>query len=100
MTKQDRQFVSRRVQWSAAWLGLILLTALAGCGGGGRQPVTGKVVYKGEPVKGGTVVLSPLASGDSKPASGEVGDDGTFSLGTNAEKDGVMTGKYKVGYTA
>lgn len=69
-------------------LGLILtcgvmLGAIVGCGSGSTGPVrnyaevTGKVSYKGVPLKMGTVMFQP-ASGPY--ASGEIKPDGTFSL--------------------
>jgi hypothetical protein len=96
MTKQGWQLVSRRLRWSAAVVGLALLSALAGCGGPAKAPVSGKVTFNGEPVDGGTIVLGPLGSGETKAASAEVGKDGTFTIG----EGGAMLGKYRVGYTA
>jgi len=60
--------------------------------------VKGKVTYKGEPVKGGSVVFSPLSEG-GKAASSEIQQDGTYTLSTNRPGDGVKPGRYRVTFT-
>lgn len=61
----------------------VLLGAIVGCGGAPEGPVrnyadvTGKVSYKGVPLKMGTVMFQP-ASGPF--ASGEIQPDGTYRL--------------------
>lgn len=77
-----------------ASLGVALLVAsLVGCGSG-LQPVTGKVVYDdGAPVKGGSVTFNSKDKGIS--ATGDIADDGTFSLTFEGGK-GAPPGQYKV----
>src|SRR5438270_9214302 len=88
----------RRWFWSAPGL---LAAALAGCGPGhgmslGR--VQGKVTYKGEPVKYGTVSFVPDASKgtDGPMAMGNIQDDGTYILSTSDAGDGALVGHHKV----
>jgi hypothetical protein len=81
-----------------------VLAPLAGCGPGngltlGR--VSGKVTYKGQPVKNGTVFFMP---DDSKgtvgpPALGSITPDGSYVMSTEASGDGVIVGSHKVGIT-
>jgi hypothetical protein len=71
----------------------VLALSLAGCGDG-LQPVTGKVVYEdGTPVSGGSVTFNSKDKGTN--ASGDIADDGTFSLAFNGSK-GAAPGQYKV----
>ena len=78
---------------------LLLLMGLAGgCGG---QPATylvhGTVLFPdGKPLARGTVEFEAL--GQTKPitASGEIGSDGTFRLGTFAANDGAIAGEHRV----
>lgn len=99
---------SRRRTWLSAVLLCFGALLSAGCGGSGDNlstaSVTGKVTRNGQPVSGGTVMLSPRASADKKgppgkPAAGEVGADGTFTLTTYKKDDGAIVGKHQVTYT-
>lgn len=83
------------------------LVSMPGCAGGGaegdadrpaRTPAAGKVSYKGSPVEGATVVLSPTAEG-GKPASGLTDATGMFVLRTFETDDGAIAGDYKVTVT-
>ena len=79
-----------------------LAVGSAGCGSGqlGTAPVSGKVSFNGAPVPGGTITFYPAGEGgDSRPASGAVNPDGTFSLTTYEPGDGAVPGKYKVGFS-
>jgi hypothetical protein len=81
-----------------------LMLGLAGCGGGELAPVSGKVTFKGAPIKGGTLIFSPVpgtagAAIAGKPASAEVGADGSYSLQTNRPLDGAKIGKQRVTFT-
>jgi hypothetical protein len=76
--------------------------AVAGCGAGhgltlGR--VQGKVTYKGEPVRYGTVffVPDPSKGTDGPSAMAIIKDDGTYSLSTDSGGDGALVGHHKVG---
>lgn len=78
---------------------LALVAAFTGCGSGGkRYPVTGKVTVQNKPVAGAIVVLTPAGDPktmDKKP-SGMTKEDGTFSLNTLTDSDGVLAGEYLV----
>jgi len=72
--------------------------ALAGCGGG-LAPVTGKVTYKNEPVKGGILFFNPIPASEGgaagRPAVAEVQADGTYTLMTE-DSPGALIGKHRV----
>jgi hypothetical protein len=67
-------------------------------GGGGLEPVRGKVLYKGEPAKGAVVSFHPVAGNelDTIPPTGVAGEDGSFSLSTRKPDDGAAPGHYVV----
>jgi hypothetical protein len=75
-----------------------------GCGPGNGlnlAKVRGKVTYKGEPIKNGTVFFMP---DDSKgtigpPAVGSITKDGTYIMSTESAGDGVIVGSHKIGIT-
>lgn len=81
---------------------LVLALLVAGCGPGNRAPVKGKVVFNGQPVTEGAILLAPIGeTGESgAPANGIVQLDGTFSLGTDKDADGAAIGRHRVYYTA
>jgi hypothetical protein len=87
---------SRGLRRLSACLFLVASMALIGCGEGGGGSVSGKVMYKGEAVKGGSLVFAP--TGDSKtpgkPVATDVKADGSYSA------SGVVAGKNKVTYSA
>ena len=74
-----RHFSRRLVVQTGMAFGCVFL--LAGCGAGEvkppTSPVTGKVTYKGEAVKTGTVTFLPV-KGSSTTA--EIKPDGTYSM--------------------
>jgi len=81
-----------------------VLTTLSGCGPGNGlnlARVSGKVTYKGEPVKDGTVFFMPDESKGTigPPAVGSITSDGTYTLSTETAADGVIIGQHKVGIT-
>jgi hypothetical protein len=81
-------------------LGSVVCLALAGCGGGGGVPATGKVVNGANPYapgEGESVNVS-LASDSGAGGGGTSGKDGTFTLKANDGKD-LPPGKYKVSIT-
>lgn len=87
-------------------LAAICLLGLAGCGGGEdfpTTPISGKVTFDGQAVKGGSVMLTPAPGTEDKPAgkpaTGTVGEDGTFTLSTYGDNDGAVIGKHSVSYT-
>lgn len=69
---------------------------LAGCS---SQPanVSGVVTADGEPVTNGSVTFAPV--GEGRPAVGDIGADGSFTLVTAAGK-GAEAGPHKVVYAA
>lgn len=81
------------------YLWIVLVGALAGCGGEERlptAPVEGKVLYNGEPLTFGSVVFLPEAG---PPAKGTIQPDGTFRLSTYEKGDGAILGKNQVEIT-
>ncbi len=80
------------------------LTAWSGCGPGhglNLAKVSGKVMYKGQPVKNGTVFFMPdEAKGTvGPPAVGSITSDGSYVMSTDTAGDGVIVGHHKVGIT-
>ena len=64
----------------------VVLLVLAGCEGGSAVPetVAGRVLYKGMPLAGGTVVFAPDPEhgGEGPIAWGEIDKDGHYTLHT------------------
>jgi hypothetical protein len=93
-----------RKRWgraSAVSLASIGLLIGLGCGGDEfqkRYPVSGKVTYKGEPVKKGSITFTP----DSKEGRAANGNlvDGSYTLTTHSPNDGALPGKYRVSIIA
>jgi len=78
----------------------VSLAIASGCGNSaGLVPVSGKVLYKGEPASG-AVVYFHREGGSGSPAqpipSGTVEDDGTFSLSSDNQGSGAKPGNYVV----
>jgi hypothetical protein len=78
---------------------------LAGCGsrnGLTLGTVRGKVTYEGEPVRLGYVTFMPDASTKTEgpPATGSIGEDGTFVISTEQSADGAIVGTHKVAVIA
>ena len=93
----------RSVTHAAARLGCAILVSAAcpvvsGCGDGrpGRVPVTGTVVYRGQPLAGGDVVFFPVEGSPGNRARGKANNRGEFALTTFIEGDGAVPGDYKV----
>ncbi len=63
--------------------------------------VSGKVMYKGQPVKNGTVFFMPdEAKGTvGPPAVGSITSDGSYVMSTETAGDGAIVGHHKVGIT-
>jgi hypothetical protein len=74
------------VKW--AFLALAPVLAAAGCGGMGKVTVTGKVTYRGAPLKGGNVVFNSL-EGKVSPST-RIAEDGTYRM------ENCPTGKVKI----
>jgi hypothetical protein len=59
--------------------------------------VQGKVTYKGEPVKYGTVSFEPdTTKGDLPIAMGNIKEDGTYVVSTSDPGDGAVVGHHRV----
>jgi hypothetical protein len=86
-------------RWVRVAFALIAAAALScsSCSSNGLSPVSGKVMVKGQPAAGARVVFIPEGATDLKtvPASGAVGEDGTFTLVTG-NQPGARPGKYIV----
>jgi len=74
----------------------LMISLAAGCGGGGGQSsVRGKVHFPdGTPLTAGRIVAESPAHNVS--ATGYIGKDGTFELGTKTNNDGVPAGTWNV----
>lgn len=97
----------RRRTWStatkcAAVAGWAFVTSLlAGCSGDDReplQPVTGSVVYQGEPAENATIVLHPTGDQSNRALKpfGTTGPEGRFQISTYDTNDGTPAGEYRV----
>jgi len=87
--------------WTIPLLGLLLavpLVALTGCSERPIPvvPVSGKVLFQGQPAPGAQVVLHPVSKDPERvfSATGKVRDDGTFKIGVNVDGDGAPPGDY------
>jgi hypothetical protein len=84
--------------WAATCLFALLAAAIAGgCSASSNPktyPVKGKVIYRGQPVTGGLVMLVPDGAGHAATGSLEAG--GEFQLTTFEKNDGAVPGKYNV----
>jgi hypothetical protein len=78
--------------------GLLLLVAVAGCGGSKLYPVEGKIVYPdgqaAVELAGASVEFDPVEGKEG--ARGQVQADGSFRMGTFQPADGVVPGSYRV----
>nr|AYC79401.1 hypothetical protein [uncultured bacterium] len=79
----------------------VLCLAFSGCGGGtpGKPkpiPVSGKVVWNGQPVTTGSVLFSPVDRDKGHLATGEIDSKGNYVASTFEKKDGVVPGSYKI----
>jgi hypothetical protein len=72
---------------------------IVGCGGSEPRlvPVAGKVMIDGKPLAYGTITVVPT---NGRPAYGQIGEDGSFSLTTRSLNDGCIAGEHKLEITA
>lgn len=87
---------------SPAWLLAILVSCVltSGCSDDGRPkvvPISGQVLIDGKPLTHGFIRIVPA---DARPASGEIGTDGRFTLKTFEDDDGAVTGVHLVAIMA
>jgi len=88
------RFVLLRSITFAVMVGMCAL----GCSGSGKlNPVTGKVMYKSQPLAGALVTFHPKGSKDFKTErpTGLTKEDGTFSISTG-KNEGAPEGEYVV----
>jgi hypothetical protein len=68
---------------------------VVGCGKSVEiAPIEGKVTYKGQPLKFGTVMFQPMSGG--QPAQGLIQPDGSFKLSTHNAGEGARLGTNQV----
>ena len=83
--------------WGVAAVLAAAALAVAAAGCGPRRPAvvpaSGIVTLDGQPLPGGFVRLVPAAS---RPATGAIGPDGRFTLGTFTVADGCVPGTHGV----
>src|SRR5438552_9737823 len=83
----------------------VLLALLLGCSGAhGTANVSGRVLYKNQPVEGATVIFHPKGEGPSaKPAQGKTSNGGHFTVATyfgpGDQPTGALPGEYAVTVT-
>ncbi len=93
----DRVFRSCRVVMVRFVVVAVIAASFNGCDNERPlAPVTGKVTYRGEPLKFGTVMFQPPSG---QPATASIQPDGTFALETRGEGEGAAVGMCKVRVT-
>lgn len=76
-------------------LATLLLLVVVGCKERpAMAPVTGRVTYRGQPLKFGSVMFQHKSGG--QPAAGTIQPDGTFALSTFQPGDGARVGSHLV----
>lgn len=94
--------MSRPTRLLASLLSWAALLVVSGCSGGPdlpeTVPVTGTVMYQGEPLAGATVTFRNSEQG-ARPATAITDDNGAFQLTTFEEGDGAVPGKHVVTVT-
>jgi hypothetical protein len=79
-------------------VGIFLVTATIGCGGGPKLvKASGTVTYKGKPIPGADIIMMSDAS--SSPSIARTDDQGRFTVTTDG-KPGALVGSYRVAITA
>ncbi|MDZ7619607.1 MAG: hypothetical protein U1E05_21620 [Patescibacteria group bacterium] len=82
-----------RVEAAAVAMAWTMMAATVGCGARDVAHVKGSVSYQQQPLGHGRVVFHPEAG---RPAFGEIGPDGTFTLTTRDPRDGALVGNHRV----
>ena len=73
---------------------MLVLLSFTGCNSSPELfPATGKVIYNGEPLRFGRVMLQPEVGNVSQA---EIQPDGTFEVSTYKQGDGIAPGSYRV----
>jgi hypothetical protein len=88
---------------SASWFTVaILLVTIAGCARAYPRciAVSGRVTYQGKPVETGMISFTRLeqnaGGGLVRPATGDLQADGSYTMKTFRDGDGVLPGDYSV----
>jgi hypothetical protein len=90
---------AQRRRLAVAWVVSVGLLAVAGCGRRDLYPVSGTVrLTDGSPVTSGRVVLD-YGMGSTHGGWGYIKPDGTFTLGSLTQTDGVRAGTVRVAIT-
>ncbi|MFG0288529.1 MAG: hypothetical protein ACF8CQ_10155 [Rhodopirellula sp. JB044] len=80
-------------------LSAVVTSALIGCSDPGRDtyPVSGLVRFPdGTVLRDGSVEFEIVGRKPAVTATGQIGPDGTFTLGTFAAADGALAGEHRV----
>lgn len=80
-----------------------LVLSAHGCGAGGLPgtvPISGRVLYRGEPLGVGTVLYIPVDTIRGRVARGKLDADGRFTLTTLKSGDGALPGEYRIAVIA
>lgn len=87
-----------RVVRAGLWL-VLGFGLFSGCGPQGpeRVRVSGRVLIDGKPVEHGFVQFVPT---DARPATGQLGPDGRFTLTSANPNDGIVRGTHRVAVMA
>lgn len=84
----------------ARWAALAAVLSVTACGGSGGpelHPVSGSLLFDGQPADGATVVFHQAGTGPNTPKPSAVaGPDGGFTLRTYPHGDGAPAGEYVV----
>lgn len=76
-----------------------VVAIISGCGGNDFAtpvPVSGKIIYNGNPVEDARVTFHWTGEGAGRSASGKTNAQGEFSLTTFSTGDGAIPGEYTV----
>ena len=63
-------------------------------------PVVGTIVYQDKPLQYGSVMFQPVGIEGAQTARSKIASDGSFTLSTNEDGDGVAVGTSRVRITA
>jgi hypothetical protein len=91
----------RNLQWITLMVSLAWgLASVGGCSDNRPKtaPVRGKITYKGNPVRTGTIMFEPDQVGPA--AVGDIQRDGAYTLKTYKPGDGAILGMHRVTITA
>lgn len=80
------------------WFAVVILATFSGCGRGGSGPaivpVSGMVIFEGNPIEGATVVFTPKKEGAMSMAMTD--QDGKFVMRTGSGRNGAAVGEHDV----